>query len=71
MRCAPAIDQPTFIIRYTADACVFSQALDETFAAMGARDKASVAVRGTHHGQPLSAGEPSGREVREKPSATG
>lgn len=63
LRCAPMIDQPTFVIRYTADACVFPEELDKIFAALGTQDKACVAVRGTHHGQPLSAREPSGQSV--------
>lgn len=63
LRCAQKIDQPKFVIRYTADARVFPKELDEIFAALGSQDKACVAVRGTHHGQPLSAGEPSGQVV--------
>lgn len=63
LRCAPAINQPTFVIRYTADACVFPEELDEIVAALGTGDKVCVAVRGTHHGQPLSKGEPSGQAV--------
>ena len=63
LRCAPAIEQPTFIVRYTADACVFPADLDEIFSALGTTDKARVDVRGTHHGQPLGAGEPSGQAI--------
>lgn len=63
LRCAPAIDQPTFVIRYTADACVFPEELDAIVGALGAADKDCVAIRGTHHGQPLAQGEPSGQAL--------
>lgn len=61
LRCAPTIDQPTFVIRYTADACVFPEELDAIVDALGTADKACVAIRGTHHGQPIAPGEPSGQ----------
>ncbi|WP_198590203.1 alpha/beta fold hydrolase [Paracoccus zhejiangensis] len=61
LRCAPAIDQPSFVLRYTADACVFPEELDSIVDALGTTDKSCVALRGTHHGQPLAAGEPSGQ----------
>jgi pimeloyl-ACP methyl ester carboxylesterase len=63
LRCAPAIKQPTFIIRYTADACVFPDDLEEIWAALGASYKDRAVIRGTHHGQPLEAGEPSGQTL--------
>ncbi|TMV10778.1 alpha/beta hydrolase [Arenibacterium halophilum] len=63
LRCAPAIRQPTLVIRYTADACVFPEDLNEIFEALGASDKELHAVRGTHHGQPLGPGEDSGQAV--------
>lgn len=61
LRCAPSIHQPTFVIRYTADACVFPEQLDEIFGAFDTSDKEVVAIRGTHHGQPLSTDDPSGQ----------
>ena len=63
LRCAPTITQPTLVLRYTADACVFPQEIDAIYEALGATDKARVEVRGTHHGQPIAAGEPSGQEL--------
>ncbi|WP_048649093.1 hypothetical protein [Nitratireductor soli] len=63
LRCAPTIDQPTFVIRYTADACVFPKELEEIFGAFATSDKDLAVVRGTHHGQPIAAGEPSGQEL--------
>lgn len=63
LRCAHSINQPTFVIRYTADACVFPEELDGIVAAFGTADKECVSVRGTHHGQPLNKDEPSGQIV--------
>ena len=62
-RCAPAITQPTFVIRYTADACVFPEDLKDIWEALGTSDKDNAVIRGTHHGQPLEAGEPSGQTL--------
>lgn len=62
-RCAPAITQPTLVIRYTADACVFPSELEAMAASLGSADKSVIALRGTHHGQPLAAGEPSGQAL--------
>ena len=62
-RCAPAITQPTLIVRYTADACVFPSEIDAIVAALASPDKTVLSVRGTHHGQPLGPGEPSGQAV--------
>lgn len=62
-RCAPAITQPTLAIRFTADACVFPSEFDAIVAALASTDKASLSVRGTHHGQPLAAGESSGQAL--------
>ncbi len=63
LRCAPAITQPTLVLRYTADACVFPQELDEIFRALGTEDKDLTAVRGTHHGQPIAEGDASGQSI--------
>lgn len=63
VRCAPSIVQPTFIVRYTADACVFPEEITAIFDALATPDKELVAIRGTHHGQPLAAGEPSGQTL--------
>lgn len=61
LRCAPAITQPIFVIRYTADACVFPGDLDAIWAALGTTDKGIAVIRGNHHGQPVLAGEPNGQ----------
>ncbi len=62
-RCAASITQPTFIVRYTADACVFPDDLDRIFDTFATSDKACTSIRGTHHGQPLAEGEPSGQDL--------
>jgi len=62
-RCAPAIRQPSLLIRYTADACVFPSDFSEILERLGSTDKIAVDIRGTHHGQPISPGEPSGQAV--------
>lgn len=61
LRCAPAITQPTFVLRYTADACVFPEEIDAIFAALATADKDRIAIRGTHHGQPIAPDEASGQ----------
>jgi hypothetical protein len=63
LRCAPGISQPTFIIRYTGDACVFPQDVDAIWEKLGTGEKGITAIRGNHHGQPLSAGEPNGQRL--------
>lgn len=63
LRCAPAITQPVFVIRYSADACVFPQDLDAIFSALGTADKGLAVIRGNHHGQPVMAGEPNGQAL--------
>lgn len=65
-RCAPALHQPILMLRYTADACVFPEDMRGIFEAMGAEDKTCLAIRGTHHGQPLADGEPSGQVLAGK-----
>ena len=62
-RCAPAIVQPTLVVAYTADACVFPEDLDAMRDALGATDATFERVRGNHHGLPIAPGEPSGQAV--------
>jgi pimeloyl-ACP methyl ester carboxylesterase len=60
-KCAPKIEQPTLVIEYTGDNCVFPTDVDRIYADLGTSRKAHVKVRGNHHGMPLAAGEPSGQ----------
>lgn len=62
-RCAPSVRQPTLIVEYTADPCVFPADLDRVETVLGSADKTRVKIRGTHHGQPIAPGEPSGQRL--------
>lgn len=60
-KCAPAIEQPTLLIEYTGDNCVFPADVDRIYADLGTSRKQRVKVRGNHHGMALSPEEPSGQ----------
>lgn len=53
--CVPAIDQPSLMVQYTGDNCVFPADIARIFAAIGSPDKLLEAVPGDHHGRPSSA----------------
>jgi pimeloyl-ACP methyl ester carboxylesterase len=52
--CAPAIGQPSLLIQYTGDNCVFPADIALIFAAIGSSDKVLEAIPGDHHGRRLS-----------------
>lgn len=60
-KCAHAIEQPTLLIEYTGDNCVFPQDADTIFKAIPASLKERHRVRGNHHGQALEEGQISGQ----------
>lgn len=60
-KCAPAIEQPTLVIEYTGDNCVFPADVDRIYADLGTSRKSRVKVRGNHHGLALAPGEPAGQ----------
>jgi hypothetical protein len=60
-KCAPSIVQPTLLIEYTGDNCVFPGDVDAMFASFATTDKARHRVRGNHHGLPLDDDEVSGQ----------
>nr|WP_177412069.1 alpha/beta hydrolase [Pseudomonas sp. RW407] len=62
-RCAHAIEQPTLLVEYTGDNCVFPADVDAIFDAIPASAKERHRVRGNHHGQALEEGEVSGQLV--------
>lgn len=62
-KCAGSIEQPTLLIEYTGDNCVFPTDVAEIFASIRSREKAHVRVQGNHHGQSLEEGEPSGQVI--------
>ncbi|MGC3984007.1 MAG: alpha/beta hydrolase [Pseudorhodoferax sp.] len=60
-KCAAWFTQPTLVIEYTGDNCVFPGDVDAMFASFRTADKERHRVRGNHHGQPLEDGEVSGQ----------
>lgn len=64
--CAPSMEQPTLLIEYTGDNCVFPTDADTIFAAIRGGNKQRLRVRGNHHGQPLEPDEPSGQLIAGK-----
>jgi len=54
--CGPAIAQPVVMLYYTGDNTVFPSDASALFAAIGARDKQRVDIKGNHHGHPLEPG---------------
>jgi len=52
-KCAASIVQPTLLIEYTGDNCVFPDDVDAMFAAFASTNKQRHRVRGNHHGLPL------------------
>jgi len=60
-KCAAAITQPTLLIEYTGDNCVFPGDIDTMFTAFASSSKQRYRVRGNHHGLPLDEGDVSGQ----------
>ena len=60
-KCGGAAEQPTLVIEYSGDNCVFPGDLDTIVQGLKASDKSRVKVRGNHHGGALAEGEPSGQ----------
>lgn len=52
---APAIGQPSLLVQYTGDNCVFPSDTARIFAAIGSADKQLESIAGDHHGRPSSA----------------
>jgi hypothetical protein len=65
-KCAPAIEQPTLLIEYTGDNCVFPMDADTIYQAIPASRKERHRLRGNHHGQALDEGEISGQVLAGK-----
>lgn len=62
-RTAPAIVQPSLLIEYTGDQCTFPADIEQIRGQIGSQDLRFERIRGNHHGMPLAAGEPAGRDV--------
>ncbi len=59
--CAPEIRQPTLMIEYTGDNCVFPEEAEAIFNWLGSDAKLRFRVHGNHHGQPVIEGMPDGQ----------
>jgi len=62
-RTAPAIVQPALLIEYTGDQCTFPADIQQIRSWIASRDLSFERIRGNHHGMPLAAGEPPGRDL--------
>ncbi|NPT58473.1 alpha/beta hydrolase [Paraburkholderia sp. 5N] len=60
-KCASSIEQPTLIIAYTGDNCVFPGDVREIYESIRITKKIICSVRGNHHGQALKEGETPGQ----------
>lgn len=62
-KCASSIEQPTLLVEYSGDNCVFPADVDAIHAGIRSSRKERYRVRGNHHGQPLGDGEESGQVI--------
>src|SRR5262249_2133760 len=62
-RCGSDLELPTLMVEYTGDSAVFPEDAELIFRSLASRRKVRYRVRGNHHGQALSAGEPAGQEI--------
>lgn len=60
-KCAKSVVQPTLLIEYTGDNCVFPNDVDVMYESFGTADKVRHRVRGNHHGLALDEGEVPGQ----------
>jgi hypothetical protein len=63
VRCAPGVRVPTLFIELTGDQAAFPADSRRMADALGTGDLTRTAVRGTHFGGPITAGEPTGNEL--------
>jgi hypothetical protein len=59
--CAPEVRQPTLMIEYTADNCLFPADADAVFSWLGSAEKKRVKIHGNHHGLPVIEAKPNGQ----------
>lgn len=60
-KCGSAVQQPTLLVAYTGDNCVFPSDVQTIFAGLQTSQKTRVDVRGNHHGLPLAPGDAPGQ----------
>ena len=65
-KCASSVLQPTLLIEYTGDNCVFPNDVDSMFASFASVDKDRHKVQGNHHGLPLEDGQEPGKWIAGK-----
>jgi hypothetical protein len=63
VRCAPGVRVPTLFVELTGDQAAFPEDSRRMVGALGADDLTHVAVRGTHFGGAIAAGEPTGNQL--------
>ena len=63
VRCAPGVSVPTLFVELTGDQAAFPSDSRRMVDALGTEDLTHVAVRGTHFGGAIAAGEPTGNEL--------
>lgn len=63
VRCAPGVTVPTLFVELTGDQAAFPADTGRMVDALGAADLTRVAVRGTHFGGAIAAGEPTGASL--------
>jgi hypothetical protein len=62
-KCGASVEQPTLLVAYTGDNCVFPSDLSAIFSGLKTSEKTRIDVRGNHHGQALKTGEESGQSI--------
>ncbi|MEO0883335.1 MAG: alpha/beta hydrolase [Pseudomonadota bacterium] len=60
---APTITQPTLLVVYDGDNCVFPEDTDEIFDLIGSEDKERQSAPGDHHGRRQCSNAPDGRAM--------
>ena len=60
-KCASSVEQPTLLLEYTGDNCVFPADLDAIYIGLRTNSKTRFKVRGNHHGLALGPDEISGQ----------
>ena len=60
-KCGSSVEQPTLVVEYSGDNCVFPSDLDAIYSGLKTSQKSRQRFRGNHHGLALAAGEEAGQ----------
>lgn len=60
--CGPDMLQPTLMIEYTGDNCVFPSEAETIYRQLGSTRKTRARIHGNHHGQPIRRDQPDGQK---------